>query len=279
MHELRQSYPVVALLKVVGLLRSTFYAWENARKVPEKHAQAKELIKEIYDEHKGRYGYRRIKTALSDRGVDLHENTVLRLMGQLKLKSLQRVKRFKSYKGNVGVVAPNLLLRDFSASAPFEKLATDVTEFKLGDIKLYLSTIKDLFNREIVAYEMSLRPTMEMVNSMLKKALVKLRPGQRPTLHSDQGWHYQMPDYRKLLSDHNVVQSMSRKGNCLDNASMESFFAVLKTECFHKQKFADIDALKATIHEYIEYYNTKRISNVLGGLSPLQYRLRRTQAA
>jgi transposase InsO family protein len=270
---------VVALLKVVGLSRSTFYAWDVARKMPDKYARAKELIKQIYDEHRGRYGYRRIKYALSACGIDLHENTVRRLMGLLNLKSVQRVKRYKSYKGEIGVAAPNVLQRNFSADAPNEKWATDVTEFKYGDDKIYFSSIKDLFNGEIVAHEMSSRPTLDMVTSMLMKALAKLGPDQRPTLHSDQGWHYRMPIYRKMLSDRNLVQSMSRKGNCHDNASMESFFAVLKTECFHKQKFADIDALKATINEYIEYYNKNRISTVLGGLTPVEYRVKHAQAA
>lgn len=279
MHELRQSYPVVALLKVVDLARSTFYAWDAARKRPDKHAQAKELIQKIYDEHKGRYGYRRIACALHEHGVDLHANTVHRLMGVLGLKSQQRIKRYKSFKGKVGVVAPNLLQRDFSAGAPNEKWVTDVTEMKVSEGKLYLSTIKDLFTREIVAHEMGLRPTMELVKSMLGKALDKLEMGQTPLLHSDQGWHYQMPDYRQMLSDRNIVQSMSRKGNCHDNAAMESFFAVFKTECFHKQTFASIDALKAAIDEYIEYYNEKRISTVLGGLTPLQCRIKHAQVA
>jgi putative transposase len=270
---------VVALLKVVGLSRSTFYAWDTARKVPDKYARAKELIKQIYDEHCGRYGYRRIKYALRSYGVDLHENTVLRLMGLLNLKSVQRAKRYKSYKGELGVVAPNILQRDFSASAPNEKWVTDVTEFKVGDDKLYLSPIKDLFNGEIVAYEMGSRPTLDLVTAMLKKALARIGSGQQPTLHSDQGWQYQMSAYRKMLSDRNLVQSMSRKGNCLDNASMESFFAVLKTECFHKQKFADIAALKVTIHEYVRYYNTVRISTRLGGLTPVQYRVKHAQVA
>lgn len=270
---------MVALLKVIGLSRSTFYAWDVARKAPDKYARAKELIKRIYDEHRGRYGYRRIKYALRSYGIELHENTVLRLMGLLNLKSVQRAKRYKSYKGELGVIAPNVLQRDFSATAPNEKWVTDVTEFKVGDDKLYLSPIKDLFNGEIIAYEMSSRPTLDLVTSMLKKALPKIGSGQQPTLHSDQGWHYQMPIYRKMLSDRNVVQSMSRKGNCLDNASMESFFAVLKTECFHKQKFLDIAALKATIHEYVQYYNTMRISARLGGLTPVQYRVERAQAA
>lgn len=279
MHELRQLFPVAALLKVFGLPRSTFYAWDVARKVPDKYAQAKELIKQIYDEHKGRYGYRRVAYALREHGVELHANTVGRLMGLLGLKSVQRVKRYRSFKGAVGVVAPNLLQRNFDTSAPNQKWATDVTELKVGNEKVYLSTVKDLCTREIVAHHMSLRPTMELVNSMLKKALARLGVGQRPTMHSDQGWHYQMPEYRKLLSDHDVVPSMSRKGNCLDNASMESFFGVLKAECFHKQTFADANALMATIDEYIEYYNTKRISNVLGGLTPLQCSVKHAQAA
>lgn len=277
MHELRQSFPIVGLLKVVDLPRSTFYAWDVARKALDKYAQAKELIKQIYDEHRGRYGYRRIACALREHGIELHANTVRRLMGVLGLKSVQRVKRFNSFRGKVGVVAPNHLERDFSASAPNQKWATDVTELKVGDEKVYLSTVKDLCTREIVAHEIGLRPTMELVNSMLKKALATLGAGQAPTMHSDQGWHYQMPEYRKLLSDHNVLQSMSRKGNCLDNASMESFFAVLKTECFHKQKFADANALTATIDEYIQYYNTKRISMVLGGLTPFQCRIKHAQ--
>lgn len=268
----------MALLKVVNLSRSTFYAWDAARKIPDKYARAKELIKRIYDEHRGRYGYRRIASALVRQGVDLHENTVRRLMGLLNLKSTQRAKRYKSYKGEVGIVAPNILQRNFNADAPNKTWVTDVTEFKVGDEKLYLSPIKDLFNGEIVAYEMSLRPTSDMVTSMLKKALAKIGPSQKPILHSDQGWHYQMPLYRKMLSDRKLVQSMSRKGNCHDNASMESFFAVLKTECFHKQKFADIDALKATIREYIKYYNTKRISMGLGGLTPVQFRRKHAQA-
>jgi putative transposase len=276
-HELRKQYPVLDLLKMVSLSSSTFYAWDKARQRPDKYARAKELIKQIYHEHKGRYGYRRITFALSKLKIDLHENTVRHLMSVLNLKSTQRTKRYKSYKGDVGAAAPNILERDFNAKAPNEKLATDVTEFKVGNDKLYLSPVKDLFNGEIIAYTMSARPALEMVTSMLKKTLAKIGPDQRSILHSDQGWHYRMPCYRKMLADRNIVQSMSRKGNCHDNASMESFFAVLKTECFYNQKFADIDALKTTIHDYITYYNTKRISVGLGGLTPVEYRLKHAQ--
>ena len=272
MHELRQFYPVVALLKVVKLARSTFYAWDATRKLPDKYEKVNELIRQIYDAHKGRYGYRRIALALQSHDIHLHANTVQRLMAKLQLKSTQRIKRYRSFKGQVGIVAPDHLQRDFKAEAPNQKWVTDVTEVKVGDQKGYLSTVKDLCTREIVAYEQSLRPTMDMVTSMMKKALSTLKPDERPILHSDQGWHYQMPEFRKLLSDHNLVQSMSRKGNCLDNAAMESFFAVFKTECFHKQKFDSMDALQSTIDEYIQYYNTQRISTVLGGLTPSECR-------
>lgn len=265
---------MIALLRVIGLGRSTFYAWGKARQLPDKNARAKALIQQIYHEHYGRYGYRRIAYELENEGVHLHENTVRRLMIEVGLKSTQRAKRYKSYKGKVGIVAPNILQRDFNATKPNTKWATDVTEFKVADGKLYLSPIKDLFNGEIVAYEMNTRPTIDLVTNMLEKALDTLEPDQQPILHSDQGWHYQMPDYRKMLRNRKLTQSMSRKANCLDNASIESFFAVLKTECFHQRKFESIDALRSTIDTYIEYYNTRRISSKLGGLTPVQYRLR-----
>jgi transposase InsO family protein len=267
----------MALLKVVKLARSSFYAWDAARKLPDKYEKTNALIRQIYDEHKGRYGYRRIAPALRAHDIHLHANTVRRLMVKLNLKATQRIKRYRSFKGHVGIVAPNHLQRNFAAEVPNQKWVTDVTEMKVNDEKGYLSTVKDLCTREIVAYEQSLRPTMDMVTSMMKKALATLKPGETPILHSDQGWHYQMPEFRKLLSDHDVVQSMSRKGNCLDNAAMESFFAVLKTECFHKQKFDSMGALQNTIDEYIQYYNTQRISTVLGGMTPSECRAKHAQ--
>lgn len=199
-------------------------------------------------------------------------------MGQLGLKSIQRVKRYKSFRGEVGRTAPNELNRQFAASRPNEKWVTDITEFKVGDEKLYFSPIKDLFNGEIITYTMGLKPIAELVNGMVKKAIKKLKPNDRPLLHSDQGWQYQMPGYCKLLEDRELVQSMSRKGNCYDNASMESFFAVLKSECFHTMKFRSIDELKEELVAYVKYYNRDRISLALDGLSPVQFRLRHARA-
>jgi putative transposase len=143
--------------------------------------------------------------------------------------------------------------------------------------KLYLSPVMDLYNREIIAYEMSRRPVYELVGNMLEKAIIKLAPGVKPLLHSDQGWHYRMPAFQKTLHQRQIKQSMSRKGNCLDNAAMESFFAVLKTEFFYLNKFNDVDELQKGIDDYIQYYNHDRIKMKLNGLSPVQYRLQNLQ--
>lgn len=267
------------MIKVVDLAKSSFYYWDKTRDKPDKHVNVKKRIKQIYKRHKGRYGYRRIATELRARGEQIHQNTVQRLMGQLGLKSTQRVKRYKSYRGEIGCTAPNELNRKFRASRPNEKWTTDITEFKVGDKKLFFSPIKDLFNGEIVTFTMGSSPGTDLVNTMVKQGLRKLKSNDRPLLHSDQGWQYQMPGYRKLLEDRGVVQSMSRKGNCYDNASMESFFAVLKSECFHTMKFRSIDELKEELVAYVRYYNRDRISLGLDGLSPVQYRLRHIRAA
>jgi putative transposase len=278
-HELRQKYPVVALLKIVNLPKSNFYYWDKARQRPDKHEHIKQLIKVTFDAHKGRYGYRRVASVLAQAGQKIHANTVQRLMQQAGLKSTQRVKRYKSYKGQVGTIAPNVLKREFSADKPNQKWVTDVTEFKVGLSKLYFSPIKDLFNGEIIAYSFDTRPVFTLVTSMLTKAQKKLGNDEKPMLHSDQGWQYQMTEYRKMLSDADMEQSMSSKGNCYDNASMESFFGVLKSECFHNHKFDSIDELKKTIVDYVQYYNHDRIRIGLDGMSPVQYRLAHAKAA
>lgn len=195
-------------------------------------------------------------------------------MDELHLKSLVRLKKYRSYRGQVGKVAPNLIERDFNASRPNQKWATDVTEFKVDGKKLYLSPVVDLFNGEIVAYATSRRPLFTMVGAMLNRAFARLRPGDRPVLHSDQGWQYQMDKYRQRIDAHAVTQSMSRKGNCLDNAVVESFFGTLKSEYFHLNKFGSLDELEAGLRAYIRYYNQDRIRSSLNGMSPIEYRER-----
>jgi transposase InsO family protein len=260
------------LLKAAGLSRSTFYYQAKILASGDKYASLKASIQAIYDCHKGRYGYRRITAQLRQAGQVVNHKTVQRLMTSLGLRSLVRPKKYRSFKGQYAS-SPNLLDRQFEADKPNAKWVTDVTEFNVRGRKLYLSPVMDLYNGEIVAYETQERPVYSLVGSMLKKALAELKGSTAtPMLHSDQGWQYQMAAYRKTLLDHGLTQSMSRKGNCLDNAAMESFFATLKTEFFYLTKFASIEDLQKGLHRYIRYYNNERIKLKLKGLSPVQYR-------
>ena len=260
------------LLKAAGLPRSTFYHQLEVQRAGDKHERLKDNIRAVYQRHKGRYGYRRITAAVRQLGDPVNHKTVQRLMGVLGLKSLVRPKKYRSFKGEVGQASHNELQRRFDAEAPNQKWVTDVTEFKVAGEKLYLSPMLDLYNGEIIAFEIAKRPKFELVATMLRKALAKLRPADKPMLHSDQGWHYRMPAYRTMLEARGLVQSMSRKGNCHDNAAMESFFAVLKTEFFYMNKFTTVDELTAGIRRYIRYYNHDRIKLKLNGLSPVQFR-------
>ncbi|WP_392388515.1 IS3 family transposase [Cupriavidus campinensis] len=271
-HELRRQYPLAGLLKVAGLARSTFYYQQTVLQAQDRYAELKARIRELFAQHKGRYGYRRITAALRKAELIVNHKTVQRLMKAMGLKSLVRPKKYRSYKGAVGRVAPNVLQRQFHAGRPNQKWVTDVTEFSVAGEKLYLSPVLDLHNGEIVAYEMARRPLFEMVSKMLKKAFARLGPKDRPILHSDQGWQYQMASYRSMLKQRSVRPSMSRKGNCLDNAAMESFFGILKSEFFYLNKFTSIEQLQDGLRQYIHYYNHDRIKLKLKGLSPVQYR-------
>lgn len=195
------------------------------------------------------------------------------------LASNLRSKKYQSYKGIYGKVAPNVLQRNFNAEAPNQKWVTDVTVFNIRGKKLYLSPVLDLYNSEIIAWNMDTHPGMDLVDKMLDDALRKLKSGDRPVLHSDQGWQYQMASYQEKLESKEVQQSMSRKGNCLDNAVVENFFGLLKSECWYNEKYEDTEQLKNAVNEYIHYYNTERIKEKLKGLSPVQYRTQAMSAA
>ncbi|TQJ98379.1 transposase InsO family protein [Achromobacter sp. SLBN-14] len=259
---LRHRHPLALLLRAAKLSRSTFYYHLKALGAVDPYAKLKQHINAVYALHKGRYGYRRITAVLRQAGELVNHKTVQKLMQALGLKSLVRAKKYRSYRGQSHHVTANVLARDFEAARPNEKWVTDVTEFNVRGEKLYLSPVMDLFNGEIVAYETSRRPVFKLVGSMLKKALARLRPAERPVLHSDQGWQYQQPIYRQMLAARSVTQSMSRKGNCLDNAAMESFFGTLKAEFFHLNRFESIEQLQAGIRQYIRYYNHDRINDV-----------------
>lgn len=270
--ELRHKYDLELLLNRMNMARSSFYYHLERTKIKDKYQEIKEVIKTIYHTHRGRLGYRRITLILKQKGMIINHKTVLRLMKSLGLKSIIRVKKYKSYKGEHGKIAPNILARNFKALQPNQKWATDITEFNISGKKLYLSPIIDLFNQEIISYELSERPNFNQVVAMLKKSFKKLNGQDNLILHTDQGWQYQMKRYQQLLKEKGIVQSMSRKGNCLDNAIIENFFGILKSELFYIKKFSSVNQLKQEIKEYINYYNNDRIKLNLKGMSPIQYR-------
>ena len=252
--------------------RATFYYYQKKQRQADKYKAAKAEITAIFHENKGRYGYRRITAELRRRKIFLNHKTVQRLMKQLGLVCHVRMKKYRSYKGQIGKIAPNLLNRDFYAEKPNQKWVTDVTEFHLFGEKLYLSPILDLCSSDLVSYTISDRPVLQMVTSMLEKAFVKIPDTTDLILHSDQGWHYQHKQYQQMLKQKGIQQSMSRKGNCLDNAVMENFFGLLKSELLYLQEFQSMEHFKQELVDYLDYYNNRRIKAKLKGLPPAIHR-------
>jgi putative transposase len=270
---LKADFPLPVLLQVAGLARSTFFYHQGRLQAPDPREALKAALTGIFTMNHGRYGHRRIHIELVKQGWTVAKKTVLKLMRSLGLVcKVRRKKRYNSYPGEQGSIAPNVLNREFDADAPNQKWVTDVTEFSVGDRKLYLSPVMDLFDRQITSYTIGSSPNLELTNTSLRQALATLEDGQQPLVHSDQGFQYRHVTWRVLLESAGAVQSMSRKGNCYDNAVMENFFGHLKEELFHHVRFLSTDALATALHEYIRWYNAERISTKLKGLSPVQYR-------
>ncbi len=215
---------------------------------------------------------------LANQGTLINHKKVYRLMKELGLQCLVRIKKYKSYKGKVGKVAKNLLNREFKAEKPNQKWVTDITEFKLAGEKLYLSPILDLYNGEIITYTLGSRPTYSLVGEMLEEGLSRLKGSDQLMMHSDQGWHYQMAPYRKRLKEAGVTQSMSRKGNCHDNAVMENFFGIMKSELLYYKEFGSIAHFKEELAAFMAEYNNHRIKSKLR-MSPIEYRKKFQEAA
>jgi transposase InsO family protein len=277
--ELRREYKLDMLLEIAQLPRSTFYYHSKQRSKEDKYAQAKAEIATIYHENKGRYGYRRVTDELHNRGILLNHKTVQRLMKELGLICRVRMKKYRSYKGEQGKIAANELNREFRAEKPNQKWVTDVTEFRLFGQKLYLSPILDLCSGDIVTYTISDSPNLLMVTTMLEQAFQQIPDNTGLLLHSDQGWHYQHKQYRKMLDEKGVKQSMSRKGNCYDNSVMENFFGHLKSELLYLQEFDSVEHFKTELIDYIDYYNNQRIKARLKGLPPALHRQQALSAA
>lgn len=257
------------------ITKSDYYYQLSKTDKDSKNDDIMNRIISIFYEHKQRYGYRRITLQLKKEGFNINDKKVRRLMSRMDLKAKKRNKRkYSSYKGTVGKIADNLIQRDFFANKPNEKWYSDITEFNHFGTKIYLSPILDGCAGDIVSYVISKSPNLKQVTDMVNEAFNKYDDLSNLIFHTDQGWQYQHESYQKLLTDKGVKQSMSRKGNSIDDGLMENFFGLLKTEMYYDQEdeYKTIDDLIKAVEDYIYYYNNDRIKSRLKGLTPIEYR-------
>lgn len=273
---------------MADISKSSYFYQVSTYTREDPDAELKNKIEGIFIKHKQRYGYRRITLELANQGFVVNHKKVKKLMSVLHLKAFNPKAKYKSYKGQVGRTCNNLLLdikvdkmtnktkyrRNFITTGMNQKWTTDISEFHIGAGKLYLSPILDMHNREIISYVVSRSPNYAQIIEMLNIAFKKHKDLKGLIFASDQGWQYQMHDYQQRLKERGIIQSMSRKGNCLDNSLMENFFGVMKNEMFygHEYEFKTLEELEEAIIEYIDYYNKERITCKLKGMSPISYR-------
>ncbi|SDM53047.1 Transposase InsO and inactivated derivatives [Sediminibacillus halophilus] len=256
----------------MGIREATYHYHVKNFWKEDPDTELKELITRLFKKFHERYGYKRITTELKKLGHSINHKKVYRMMRELGLKCvkfIRKSRKYNSYKGHIGKVAKNRLSRRFSTPIPFQKIVTDITEFKcLDDGKLYLNPMLDLCNGEIVAFGINKRPTLHLVMEPLKETveILKTRATYRTTnIHSDQGWHYQHNQWVRTLKENNIFQSMSRKATCADNALMENFFGILKQEMYYGEALVSYEELKGRIEEYIYWYNNERSKARLAG--------------
>ena len=262
------------LLSVAGLPKSTYFYEARRRDFDAKNAEVIDEIREIFDSSKGRYGVRRVAAELRSIGIVVNHKKVQRLMAKLGLSARRKAVHYNSYRGSVGKVADDLIIveyvrrdgqvhhkSDFSCTGPNQKWTTDVSQFTFPWGKCYLSPIKDMYDGRIVAYDLSIRADMAQARRMLERAFSLGYDLNGLIFHSDQGWQYQQSWYVERLKERGILQSMSRKGNCLDNCIMESFFGTMKNEMFygHESEYADFESFAKAVGEYIAWYNGARI--------------------
>lgn len=270
---LKAHHSLAVLLELAKLPRSTFYDhWARLHR-PDRHAELTKQIQQAFVEARGAYGHRRIRAMLLRRGVLVSKKTVLKLMRRLGLRcQVRRRKRYNSFRGELGKAAGNILAREFKTETRHTKWATDVTEFRVGESKAYLSLIMDLHDNRVISGRAGPSPSVKMVTDGLRAAIDCLSPEERPIVHSDQGLQYRHSLWQKTLHDAGLTQSMSRRGNCLDNAVIEGFFGHLKEEWFRIQAPQTLPEFYAGLDEYLVWWNTTRIQERLGNLSPDEYR-------
>ena len=273
MDQYRQKYTVTAILTALGVARSTYYRW-MAEGISSELTQVERDLIALCKQTRYRYGHRKIKKLLKSKYQTVrHRNTIQRLMQKHNLQCRIKKKRKWKSQGESVVVAPNLLARNFTASAPNQKWVTDITYIQYGSSTLYLSAIMDLFNNEIVAYRLYSHQQTSLVVDTLYAALEKRGYPEGVIVHSDQGSVYTSHAYQQVLQQKHLVSSMSRRGNCWDNAVIESFHSSIKSEEFQFVKFNSLPNLHVIekVNNYIQHYNEDRILTKLGYLSPREF--------
>ena len=272
---LRPFYPLKELLACVSIPKSSYSYHHTQLSLPDKYCKARTMIIEIFHKNKRRYGYRRIHTALKHKGMTLSEKIVQRIMREeiLFAKSV-KIKKYSSYKGEISPAVPNILERDFTASKPNTKWVTDLTEFRLPAGKVYLSPMIGCFDSAIVSWTIGASPNAELTNSMLDQAVLTLKEGENPIVHSDRGAHYRWPSWIERMESHHLTRSMSKKGCTPDNAACEGFFGRLKNEFFYDENWLDvsIEHFMQLLNNYLHWYNHERIKLSLGGMSIMDFR-------
>jgi transposase InsO family protein len=270
-----KEFRIQTMCAILGVSRAGFYAWkkrpESQRKCDDKRFLS--LIKERFKKSRKTYGYRRIHDDFVDLNESCGKHRIARIMKEnaIRPKTKRKFKMTTDSRHNKPI-HDNLLNRQFSATAPNQRLVSDITYIPTVEGWLYLAVIMDLFSRKIIGWSMSGRMKESLVIDALKMALFRRKINTNVLLHSDRGSQYASDNFQQLLNDNHIECSMSRKGNCWDNAAMESFFHSLKTECVHHERYLTRDEAKKSVFDYIEvFYNRQRKHSYLGYKSPEQY--------
>jgi putative transposase len=278
-----QRFTTGEILRTIQLPKATYYDERQRIAHPStKYARVKQAILKIVEEGRVRgrltYGYRRVKAKLEELGIHLADATVESLMHQLGVQvsmyNRHRNHQYHSYKGHVGTTADNLLDQTFNETNPYQVIHTDVSQIKLANKQwAYISVMIDEASKEVLAFQVSDSPNRLLIMNTLEQLENQLPATATPIIHSDQGWHYQLPYYIQRLKNHHFVQSMSRKGNCLDNAPVESFFHLFKTELLNGfPPCKNLSEFKQLATQYVHYFNYERISLKTKGMTPVEYR-------
>jgi putative transposase len=270
--KLKDKYSVTLLCKCLDIPRSTYYRWKNQN--PKAKTELEEQIIEICKRNKFLIGHRTVRAWLiRDYKRKVNRNTVQRIMQKYNLQCRVKPKRKNNIAGEMKVVVPNHLNRNFKASRLNEKWVTDITYLPFGQSMLYLSTIMDLYNNEIIAYRISASQEVSLVIDTLKDA-AEGRETSNLILHSDQGAQYTSYSFQRIAKEKGITTSMSWKGNCLDNAVIESFHSTIKSEEFYSQgrEFLTNSIVIERVEKFINHYNKTRLQAKLNYLSPIEFR-------